>query len=72
MLSPFIRPIRQKIIAIIKQHRYGAILDVCCGTGEQLKMLKIHGLEGKGIDLSEAMDTPMADFVSQFDKYKEY
>ena len=55
LLSVFMRPIRRKIIALVKQHKYVSVLDVCCGTGEQLKMLKQHGLEGKGIDLSEAM-----------------
>jgi len=55
LLSVFMRPIRQKIIALVKQGKYGSVLDVCCGTGEQLKMLKEHGFEGKGIDLSEAM-----------------
>jgi len=55
LLSPFMRPIRNKIIALVKQRQYSVILDICCGTGEQLKMLKQHGFEGKGIDLSEAM-----------------
>lgn len=55
LLSVFMKPIRQRIIALVKQRGYGSVLDVCCGTGEQLKMLKQHGVEGKGIDLSEAM-----------------
>ncbi len=55
LLSPFLRAIRQKIVDIVKRYKYHAILDLCCGTGEQLKMLKEHGYYGKGIDLSEAM-----------------
>ena len=55
LLSPLIRPIRHKITAIAKQHRYSRILDVCCGTGEQLKMLGQEGIKGEGIDLSRAM-----------------
>ena len=55
VLSPWVRPIRHKITALIKQRGYRRILDVCCGTGEQLKILRDHGFEGKGIDLSEAM-----------------
>ena len=28
---------------------------MCCGTGNQLKLLKKHGIDGIGIDLSKAM-----------------
>ena len=55
ILFPFIRPIRNKVIALVKQYQYKLILDVCCGTGDQLKLLKQHGFNGEGIDLSDAM-----------------
>jgi demethylmenaquinone methyltransferase/2-methoxy-6-polyprenyl-1,4-benzoquinol methylase len=55
LLFPFIRPIRNKVIELVKQHHYRSILDVCCGTGDQLKLLKEHGFDGEGIDLSNAM-----------------
>lgn len=55
LLFPFIRPIRNKVITLVKQYHYRSILDVCCGTGDQLKLLKQHGFDGKGIDLSDAM-----------------
>ena len=55
LLFPFIRPIRNKVIALVKQYHYRSILDVCCGTGDQLKLLKQHGFDGEGIDLSDAM-----------------
>ncbi len=55
LLYPFIRPVREKVIALVKQYRYRSILDVCCGTGDQLKLLKQHGIDGEGIDLSDAM-----------------
>ena len=55
LLSPFIRAIRIRVIKVIKKHRYSSILDVCCGTGDQLKLLKEHGIDGKGIDISNAM-----------------
>jgi len=55
LLSPFIRAIRVRVLRLIKKHRYSAILDVCCGTGEQLKLLRQHGFDGKGIDISDAM-----------------
>ena len=55
LLSPFIRPIRRKVLSLIRKYRYRSILDVCCGTGDQLKLLKQYGIQGEGIDLSEAM-----------------
>ena len=55
LLFPFIRPIRNKVIALVKRYNYKSILDVCCGTGDQLKLLKQHGFESEGIDLSDAM-----------------
>jgi len=55
ILFPFIRPIRNKVIELVKQYRYKSLLDVCCGTGDQLKLLKQHGYDGEGIDISDAM-----------------
>ena len=55
ILFPFIRPIRNKVISLVKKYQYQSILDVCCGTGDQLKLLKEQGFEGEGIDLSDAM-----------------
>jgi demethylmenaquinone methyltransferase/2-methoxy-6-polyprenyl-1,4-benzoquinol methylase len=55
ILFPFIRPIRNKVISLVKKYQYESILDVCCGTGDQLKLLKEQGFEGQGIDLSDAM-----------------
>ena len=55
LLFPFIRSIRNKVIKLVKQYHYQSILDVCCGTGDQLKLLKQHGFDGEGIDISEAM-----------------
>ncbi|RLA72075.1 MAG: class I SAM-dependent methyltransferase [Epsilonproteobacteria bacterium] len=55
LLAPFIRPIRHRIITVVKRYRYQSILDVCCGTGDQLKLLKAHGFDGEGIDISDAM-----------------
>lgn len=54
-LHLFVRRIRIKVLQIIKKNQYKNILDVCCGTGNQLKILKKHGIEGTGIDLSKAM-----------------
>jgi ubiquinone/menaquinone biosynthesis C-methylase UbiE len=55
LLFPFVRPIRKKVVSLVEERRYKKILDVCCGTGDQLKRLKRHGFDAQGIDLSEAM-----------------
>ncbi len=55
LLGPFIRPIRSRVLALVKKYKYRSILDVCCGTGDQLKLLGKHGFNAEGIDLSDAM-----------------
>lgn len=55
LLHIFIHSLRKKILKIIRENRYKNILDVCCGTGNQLKMLQKHGISATGIDLSEEM-----------------
>jgi len=56
LFSPFMQPIRQKVLDLVQKYRYGNILDVCCGTGDQLKVLKQHGYHNAvGVDLSDAM-----------------
>lgn len=54
-LHLFVRRIRKKVLQIVKKNQYNKILDVCCGTGNQLKLLKKHGIDGTGIDLSKVM-----------------
>ncbi len=55
LLGPFINPIRRRVLALVKKYQYRSILDVCCGTGDQLKLLGQHGFNAEGIDLSDAM-----------------
>jgi demethylmenaquinone methyltransferase/2-methoxy-6-polyprenyl-1,4-benzoquinol methylase len=55
LLYPFIRSIRIRVIKVVKKYQYKTILDVCCGTGDQLKLLKEHGFDGEGVDISDAM-----------------
>ncbi|BBE32090.1 methyltransferase type 11 [Tepiditoga spiralis] len=48
--------IRLKVKKIIKTLGVKSIIDICCGTGNQLKMLKRSGYDDlTGIDLSENM-----------------
>ncbi len=55
ILFLFIHPLRRKIRKIIQNNNFNNILDVCCGTGNQLKYLKKKGIEATGIDLSPDM-----------------
>jgi demethylmenaquinone methyltransferase/2-methoxy-6-polyprenyl-1,4-benzoquinol methylase len=54
-VDPYIRKIRHKVLNLAMKHRPENILDVCCGTGHQLKLLKKHGFIVTGLDLSDNM-----------------
>lgn len=54
-LYVFVRKIRKKVLQIVQENKYRKILDVCCGTGDQLKLLQKNGYNGVGIDLSPTM-----------------
>jgi len=55
VLYPFVHSLRLKLLDICIQQNYSSILDVCCGTGRQLKMLRKHGFHVQGVDLSREM-----------------
>jgi len=55
ILYPFVRNIRRDILKTVIHLRPRKVLDVCCGTGNQLRLLKRHGIDAVGIDLSQAM-----------------
>ena len=51
-----INPIRLEVMKELSQHKDSAILDLCCGTGNQLKLLSKNGFKNLHcLDLSEAM-----------------
>ncbi|HCL55544.1 MAG TPA: hypothetical protein DHW82_00840 [Spirochaetia bacterium] len=56
LLFVFLNPIRKKIIQELKSFQDKKILDLCCGTGDQLKRMAKKGFENlHGLDISEAM-----------------
>lgn len=55
LLYPFVAKLRRRLLYICREKNYSKILDVCCGTGDQLKLLHKHGFEAHGVDLSEKM-----------------
>jgi len=54
-LTPFLKPLRTDIRTFIQHRGYRRIIDICCGTGDQLQLLENGGKELVGIDHSVAM-----------------
>lgn len=58
LLSIPLKSIRRQIIADLKEYKNKTILDLCCGTGDQLNQLSKEGFTDlSGLDLSKAMIT---------------
>ncbi len=55
LFSRALRSIRNSIRTFIMQHQAKNIIDLCCGTGEQLRILEEENMERTGVDLSQAM-----------------
>ena len=49
------RGIRRDVVKIVSALRPDRTLDVCCGTGDQLRLLAARGIDAVGIDLSLSM-----------------
>jgi demethylmenaquinone methyltransferase/2-methoxy-6-polyprenyl-1,4-benzoquinol methylase len=48
--------VRRKVVQIVQDLKAEQIIDICCGTGSQLKYLKRHGFDKIiGVDLSRSM-----------------
>lgn len=55
LFSGALKPIRSNIKSFFEQHQAKTILDLCCGTGEQLRLFKGSEMLLTGVDLSQAM-----------------
>jgi demethylmenaquinone methyltransferase/2-methoxy-6-polyprenyl-1,4-benzoquinol methylase len=55
VLSPLLRTIRRDIATYIGYRRFHSVIDICCGTGEQLRLLVGQERTLCGIDNSLAM-----------------
>lgn len=55
LLYPFLNKIRKKTAKIIIQLNPKSVIDICCGTGNQLEYLKNTDIKLTGIDLSPTM-----------------
>jgi len=55
LLSPFLKNIRREVLNIVLGLHPERVLDVACGTGDQLRLLTENQIKAVGVDLSEAM-----------------
>lgn len=55
IVDPYLRKVRHKVLELARGFNSKSVLDVCCGTGNQLKLLKKNGFEVTGVDLSDQM-----------------
>jgi ubiquinone/menaquinone biosynthesis C-methylase UbiE len=55
LAGPFLKPVRNGVRQAAREFGCGRILDIACGTGEQVEVLAEDGFMTAGIDLSPAM-----------------
>ena len=55
LLGPFMRSIRRDVLRIVHRLQPENVLDVACGTGDQLRLLAESNIDAVGVDMSPAM-----------------
>ena len=55
LLGPFMRSLRRDVLNIVDRLQPKKVLDVACGTGDQLRLLTENSIDAVGVDISEAM-----------------
>ncbi len=55
LFSRALRSIRHNICTFLTHYRAQNVIDLCCGTGEQLRMLNKNEIRLTGVDLSSSM-----------------
>lgn len=55
LTAPFLDPTRRAVLAALDPGRHAPVLDLCCGTGRLLAMLRARGFAVAGVDLSPSM-----------------
>jgi demethylmenaquinone methyltransferase/2-methoxy-6-polyprenyl-1,4-benzoquinol methylase len=55
LTAPFLDSTRRSMLAALDSSRHSPVLDLCCGTGRLLAMLRAAGFGVAGVDLSPAM-----------------
>lgn len=55
VLNPFLGSARQAVVAACHDAGIRTVLDLCCGTGDQLRRVEASGMRGVGVDISAGM-----------------
>ncbi|MFC1876834.1 class I SAM-dependent methyltransferase [Thermodesulfobacteriota bacterium] len=55
LLGPFMQSIRRDVLETVLRLQPENVLDVACGTGDQLRLLTENSINAVGVDMSEAM-----------------
>lgn len=55
LLQPFIHKLRKTVVDLAIKYRSKKVIDMCCGTGHQLKYLRNAGIETTGVDINDLM-----------------
>ncbi|MCG6931381.1 MAG: class I SAM-dependent methyltransferase [Desulfofustis sp.] len=55
VLTPLLRPLRVDIRTFVHYRGHRNIIDICCGTGDQLQLLEGNSMNLAGVDNSAAM-----------------
>lgn len=55
MLGPFLNVVQHVVCRQVARLGLRTVLDICCGTGRQVRLLAESGVQGVGIDRSPAM-----------------
>jgi demethylmenaquinone methyltransferase/2-methoxy-6-polyprenyl-1,4-benzoquinol methylase len=55
LFNPFLDGMRQRVTETILDEGLSRILDMCCGTGRQCRLLQERGVQVAGLDVSRAM-----------------
>ena len=55
LAEPWLRPVKRRIVQECLRSKYSRVLDLGCGTGTLLDMLRRAGVQAVGLDLSSGM-----------------
>jgi ubiquinone/menaquinone biosynthesis C-methylase UbiE len=55
LLQPFIHHMRKQVVHTAQKYRAEKVIDMCCGTGHQLRYLQRAGINASGVDLNPMM-----------------
>jgi len=54
-LEPFLMNCKKRVAHVLHQYKLAPAIDICCGTGTQVKFLQALGIPSFGLDLDKGM-----------------